>query len=254
MFNKELLHVSKQIQDKLAETRSVLMHSGSKGSHAEEALRSVFRRYLPRRFAIGQGEIIDTKNNRSGQTDIVVISEDHPFIFPEDEPGLFLIEGVLAAGEVKSVLTGDELHRAIASSQRFKALEAVEAEGTLRMAKPADLPRFHTSRPWFLFAYESELALATVYDRIVEAADGLKEHRDRQVDAVFPLDRGVLFNLGNGEGSFAVAKPDGTRHSGWVLHETDQVLFALISWLSIVMPRSNRLVPILPDYLVAIAR
>lgn len=251
LFHESLVRLGNQLREQLAETRAGLRHPGDKGSHAEEAFRQLLRRYLPRRFAIGQGEVIDTENRRSGQTDVLVVNEDQPFIYPEEEPGLFLIEGIDAGAEVKSVITSEEFERSIANSQKFKALQALSTPG-MRMAKPSDIARFHERRPWFLFAYESQLTLETIAERLIRAAESLGPKGDLQVDAVFVLDRGSVINLGDGNGSFGVVKEDGSRRSGWIIHPSDQALYSLISWLSIVMPRVHRLTPILPEYLVSI--
>jgi hypothetical protein len=243
--------VGKQLTDRRAETRTALRQGADKGAHAEQALRLILARYLPKKFSVGQGEVIDTEGRRSAQTDIIVANEYQPIIYPETEPGIFFIEGVDAAGEVKSILTGDELDRAVANSKRFKTLKALDPIG-MRMAIPADLPRYHTRRPWFLFAYESQLNLETTAQRIQESAAKLGTEGDFQLDALFVLNRGVLINLGDGEESFAIVRPDGGRHAGWVLHETQDVMFALMVWLLTVMPRAQRMTPLLPEYTISI--
>jgi hypothetical protein len=125
---------------------------------------------LPRALAVGQGEVIDTSDRRSGQTDVVIADLDHPFTFAPSEPGLFLIEGVTAGGEVKAVLTSTELDGALANAARFKALEAAHQRGNLIHALPSDTARFYDHRPYFLVALESQLTTATVATRVAEYA------------------------------------------------------------------------------------
>jgi len=195
--------------------------------------------------------VIDTNGSRSSQLDLVVVGEDHPFTFSLDSPGLFFIEGVLAVAEVKSVLTSEELTSALKNVQLFKTLQAKASRGTLRIANPSDIPRFHTARPCFLFAYESRLTLETIADRLVRE-EGETGAAEKVIDAVFLLDRGTIINLGNGLGSFGVLNPDGQKRNGWIINPTRDTLFGLVAWLSLVMPRFKQLTPILPDYLVQI--
>src|SRR5262245_22192237 len=109
--------VQEQMAAKLGAAREKVNDSGDHGTTAEDAFREVLREYLPRDLAIGHGEVIDTHGARSAQTDFVIASADHPLTFSSDLPGLFFIEGVLAAGQVKSVLTGEGLEEALAHSR-----------------------------------------------------------------------------------------------------------------------------------------
>jgi hypothetical protein len=81
---------------------------------------------------------------------------DHPFIFTPSEPGLFLIEGASAAGEVKTVLTSREFEKSLMNAARFKELEAARQDAEF-MAEPSDYERFYRHRPYFLVASESQL-------------------------------------------------------------------------------------------------
>ena len=254
LIGEALKQIGAQLQQRLAETRVSLRHGGDKGAHAESALRQTLARYLPRRLVICQGEVIDTTGKRSAQVDIVVCNEDQPLIYPENEPGLFFIEGVDAAGEVKSVLTGEELERAIQGSIKFKALTARDAIG-LRVASASDVDRFHDHRPFFIVAYESQLSLETIAERVGAASEAAEQDGKQIVDGIFVLDRGTVLNLGSGYGSLGIEKPDGTRHTGWIIHPSDDdAMYGLIAWLSMVMPRVQRLTPILPEYMIAVGR
>jgi len=103
----------------LAAIRARFEQSGNKGSSVEEVMRSFLRDYLPRRLEVGHGEVIDTFGQRSRQTDVVLATEDHPYTFKPESPGLFFVEGVAAAAEVKSVLTSGELDGALQNALAF---------------------------------------------------------------------------------------------------------------------------------------
>jgi hypothetical protein len=251
MLKDKIAAVQAQMTAKLDEIRATFAHAGDKGTSAEDSFREFLRKYLPRRLAVGHGEVVDVNGRRSRQTDVVIVSEDHPFTFTPDLPGLFFIEGVCGAGEVKTNLTAADLREALESSSQFKRLEMRPGHGTMASSNPSDLDRFYKCPPWFLLAFESQLTLAAIAERTTQfIADGGIEP-SRLVDAVFVLDRGSVVNFGDGQGSFQLRTPDGQSVTGWAIQESDCVLFDLLAWLSIVMPRMIRFEPVLGAYMVA---
>jgi hypothetical protein len=239
-----------QMRARLQEARATFSHRGTKGSVVEEAFRDFVRQYIPRRLEVGHGEVVDSFGRRSAQTDLVIASEDHPFTFTSEQPGLFFIEGVLAAGEIKSLLTTDELRKALENSARFKELEVKPVTSAQAFAAPADLQRYYKWPPWFLFAFESQLSLNKIGTTIVDFVKARGLSPVRVVDAVFVLDRGYMINLGDGQGGFAWRSPAGEWLTGWQWSEEKDVLFNLLGWISVVMPRMTQPAPILTRYLI----
>jgi hypothetical protein len=250
MLKDKIAAVEVQMKAKLDEARATFAHRGDKGTTVEDSFRAFLRQYLPRRLEVGNGEIVDRKGRRSKQTDVVIVSEDHPFTFTTDLPGLFFIEGVCAACEVKANLTSTELGKALESSYQFKQLEMEPGQGTLTNANPSDLKRFYRCPPWFLVAFESQLTLPHIQAEIEEFEGENSVESNRLVDAVFVLGCGWVINFGDGEGSLQLRGPKGTLHKGWNWQNSDQVLFDMLGWLSAAMPRMIRFVPILPQYIL----
>jgi hypothetical protein len=247
LFRELVGQSQEQMHRRLADARTRFEHRGDRGTAgAEEPFRDFLNEYLPRDLNVGQGEIIDTAENRSGQTDVVIAAADHPFLFTPDSPGLFLIEGIVAAGEVKSVLTSGELNSALENAVRFKRLRPAHLEGSLINANPSDIDRFYDGRPHFLVAFESQLKLETVLEKVQEFE---AEHGAPTFDGIFLLGRGWLINFGDGQGSFRFGQPGGEPATGWVSVEVEEVLFDLLVWLSAVIPRIVRFRPITQLYL-----
>jgi hypothetical protein len=242
--------VEEQMRAKLAEIRATLRHAGGKGQQVEEAIRSFLREYLPRRLGVGHGEVIDASGGRSPQTDIVIVTDDHPFTFPRDLPGLFFIEGVCGAGEVKTVVDKPELADAFEKARRFKALRAQRAPGTLFAGNASDRDRFYTSPAYFLVAIESKVSLEAVATQLAEKGRYGAAGYPGGIDGVFLLDRGWAIDFGDGTGSLQFRRPTGESAAGWVFHESSSVLFDFLGWLSSVMLRTLRFEPIMPPYLV----
>ena len=245
--------VEAQMKSKLDEARATFTHQGDKGTSVESSFRLFLQKYLARRLEVGHGEIIDRKMRRSKQTDIIIVSEDHPFTFTPDLPGLFFIEGVCAAGEVKTNLTSTELESAIDASFHFKQLEIMPGKNTMASMNESDGKRFYKCPPYFLIAFESQLKLDSIFDKI-ETFAKLKgfvvNEVNKIVDAVFILDRGWIINFGDGKGCLQFWAEKGELVNGWVSMNSGTVLFDFLGWLSTVMPRMIRFEPILPGYIL----
>jgi hypothetical protein len=249
MLSDKLLAAESQMKAKLQEARATFAHRGNKGDHVEAAFRAFLQEYLARRHFVGHGEVVDTKGNRSTQTDVVITSEDHPFTFTTDEPGLFFVEGVCAAGEVKSVLTTDLLKSTIDNSRAWKRLQIEMGNGTMVHAHPADLKRYYKCPPYFLFAMESRLALETVHERLATSGSFGRSPLGDILDGVFLLDRGWIIDFGMGTGSFQYLSAEHTPLTGWQPGPCDRVLFEFLAWLSACMPKMRRFEPVLLAYL-----
>ncbi len=249
-LREKIAAIENQMKAKLQEARATFAHPVDKGTSIEVAFRRFLTEYLARRLAVGYGEVIDGNGRRSGQTDVVIANEDHPFTFTPDAPGIFFIEGVSAAGEVKTLLTSDGLEKAFLDAKKFKQLEIDPGPGTHIFTNEADRERFYRCPPWFLIEFESQMELGTIASRISDLMTKETLEFRRVMDAVFVLGKGWVINFGNGEGSFKFVTPNGTSVPGWVYQASDAVLFDFLGWLSTVMPRMVRFWPILPKYMV----
>jgi hypothetical protein len=234
---------------KLKEIRSTFEHNGIKGTEVEKQFREFLKFYLPRRLNIGEGEIIDRNFNTSNQVDVVVTDENHPFTFGDGGLGLFFIEGTCAVGEIKSVLTTAELKSSLEKARNYKKLKMVSIKNALILSSnDSDQRRFYTTPPFFIFAFESQITLEKAYE-----VTGLFNQENYvpggTADGIFILNRGVILDLGDGQGSFSIRNSVGQNMSGWTALKSERILFDFLSWLSVVMPRmiggSNILTPYL---------
>lgn len=226
----------------LDSARARLEHSASKGSLLESELRKILRDHLPRSFDVGQGEVVDSLGSRTGQIDLLITNEHQPFRWGTDEPGVHIIEGISAGGELKAQLGTAELSDALAKGSRFKRLRYRSHVGaTVYGRHESDLSRFYDSPPFLVVAVESSIAVQTLLNRLADAPsvpspDSVGPVQD-PVDAVFLLDRGVALNLGDGLGQLSFRLADGSVISGWVFYESSTVVAEMMIWLHRVMPR-----------------
>lgn len=243
--------LEKQMLLKLKEIRETYEHKGIKGTEVEKQFRSFLRFYLPRRMYVGEGEIIDRAFNTSNQVDVVITDENHPFTFGEGGLGLYFIEGTCAAGEIKSVLTKEELISSLEKSVNYKKLTMIPPAGAMMFSNESDGKRFFTTPPFFIFAFESQITLEKAYETIYSYTHDTYQPGS-SADGVFILNRGIVLDLGDGEGSFYLKNADGIKMKGWTAYESKKILFDFLSWLSVVMPRMVGGSNILAPYLINI--
>src|SRR3984893_19432702 len=85
-------------------------HPGMLGEIREILVRELFRPLLPADIGVGTGQLIDSHNNVSPQTDIILFDRSlAPPMMLSENLGLFPIESCLYVIEIKSTLNADEL-------------------------------------------------------------------------------------------------------------------------------------------------
>lgn len=109
-----MIHVIKSAAKKMLidfEDTRIITHNLTKGRAREYiVLENFLRPYLPQRFSVGSGLIIDSQNNSSRQQDLMIYDNFYtPVLMDLDADKILFPEAVFAAIEVKSRLTGDEL-------------------------------------------------------------------------------------------------------------------------------------------------
>lgn len=93
-----------------AKAVSNIKHEGLKGQLREIVIRDLFRPLLPSDVGVGTGEIISADNRQSREQDVVIFDKRIlPPMVLESVKGIFPIESVLYAIEVKSKMTANEI-------------------------------------------------------------------------------------------------------------------------------------------------
>ncbi len=223
---------------KLEIIRKSHKHSGNRGENAEQIVREFLREFLSPYNRIGHGEVIDLNGCLSRETDVIVTNEYHPFLNDLANPSVFIIEGVACAGEVKSVLTTERLLSTLEGARVFKSLSIQHQKGSMIVANEEDRERFVNRRPYFLFAFESELLIETVKGKIDAWNTANAVPLGQQLDAVFMLSQGNLINFGEGKGALQFVPPDGNPLGGYIhAVSSSDALVSFLSWLSVSMIR-----------------
>jgi hypothetical protein len=141
------LRMLQLIADQSRQEIKVLMpHLGERGRLAEEIIKNILARILPKRFSIGTGVVIAANGDCSPQIDIVIYDNFHNApLLSEFGACLFPVEIVHATIEVKSLLTKAEFRKSLAAirtlrslgSRRHYIVPGFVKEGDRIVSKPA---------------------------------------------------------------------------------------------------------------------
>lgn len=234
MFREKIKIIQKIMNNKLSEIRTSFRNSTDKGENAEEILSSFIHDYIPPVYRIGRGEIIDSFGNQSKQIDIIITNQYHPFISDYIRPSTFFIEGVACCGEVKMSLTNTHLVEGLNNCKSLKKIIPKHIKGMQISATKSDIKRYLDRKPYFLFAYNSELKIETVLERTLNFNKQCSE--TEQIDAIFLLDKGSIINFGDGHGLLKFGKIINKESvSGYHIsnRNSESVLYDFLTWLSV---------------------
>jgi hypothetical protein len=101
-MREAFLDVQAEIQLKLKRAAQSIAHSGTQGSVTEEHWIDVFQAYLPTRYEVASGFVIDSRGGRSQQMDIVIFDRHFtPTLLDQQKHRYIPAEAVYAVFEAK---------------------------------------------------------------------------------------------------------------------------------------------------------
>ena len=179
----------------LEEARSAIVnHAPSLGDAAEMALEGILKKYLPQRYSVSRGFVIDSEGNSSKQID-VIISDAHntPILYNDERTRLVPCECVYATIEVKVQLNKSETKKAFANMQSIRNLKTASHSGH---CKDCDMyGRKWKSRPMncFIFAFES-VSLQNIKLSMDLIHSNTKSKPWNRIDGTSVLKKGLITN------------------------------------------------------------
>lgn len=194
---KVFRHVSNKMLSDF-EVSSEIHHNGSKGTYRESSLKKFLEEgRLPKRFAIGSGEIVGLAQNVSKQSDLIIYDQiDGLSLIYDDNIQVYPIESVLGIIEVKSTLNKTELIRALENIKSVKSLVPNETTskhigGGLQMAYKRPSP-FGA-----VFGYHlGGNSLDSLVENLTEWEKSVPKSLWPNIIAV--LNQGIIFHYGDG--------------------------------------------------------
>jgi hypothetical protein len=171
-------------------------HKGIRGDERAAPLAEFLRSRLPDVFAVGKGEIIDCKDNRTGQLDLVIYDRLAARPIAEGGENLLLpCEAVYAIIEVKSVFSAEEARKCLLAAQKVRRLRPFKNRFVDRRSAGARALLEEHRCLYIVFAYTSDLSkaewLKSELTRLEQAAIETEVDIAR-IDRIFVADRGIL--------------------------------------------------------------
>lgn len=251
-LSERLADVDDRLAKALVRARRQTRHLGVRGAAVAAVLGEEIRRHLIACAGFEEGcEVRDTCNRVSREVDLVFLNRFHPAFLHDDSPKLVYIEGVLAAAEVKTSLSGEGLADCLDKARCFKQLQAgIDPRLDLEShtLDNEDWDYFLWRRPFFAFAFDDRRDLPKIRDNIASWTEENRVPENEQIDAVFVLGKGGILNLRSGFGGDR--SPGGAGHRQWGMLEQGQapVFAQLMTWLTRACPDFSALSPILLRY------
>ena len=95
-----------QMCAKLTTARENISHSTTLGDASELNWIELFKKYLPTRYSVDKGQVLDSQGHQSEQIDVVIYDRHYsPFFFNENNIRYFPAESVYAIFEIKQELS-----------------------------------------------------------------------------------------------------------------------------------------------------
>lgn len=180
-------------------------HRGLKGDSRARNVADFLQKRLPSGYGIMcKAEIVDYLDNRSKETDIVIIDKIRNAVL-SDDPLWLPAESLLAYIEVKSILTRDELSNSYSAAKRMNSLKpfkrsftlatnvSIASGGKLPSSSDSAVPPLRCFRT--VFAYDTNLAktdwLVNEWSRVVSVTNEL-QCTPALIDRILVLDRGMI--------------------------------------------------------------
>jgi len=191
MLNDTLIAIARHMKIEF-EKSSLIDHSLLKGQHREQiVVEQYLKKYLPRKYGISSGIVIDSYGNQSKQQDIIIYDKFNTMHLSgenrDDDEQLYIpIENVFAVIEVNSNLTNEEVADVV---EKFESVNRL-------VQKPVPINpiiSFNSAFPapsGFCFAY-------TASGQLVNRAIKLRERRlergyEKHLSGIIILDQGVI--------------------------------------------------------------
>lgn len=105
--------MQKEMLQKLNTGSHAIIHSGTKGDNTEMNWISWFRDYLPERYKVDKGIVIDSTGRQSQQIDLIIYDAQYSYlVFHQEDTILIPAESVYAVFEVKQNLNKERIEYA----------------------------------------------------------------------------------------------------------------------------------------------
>lgn len=140
-LRKYFLGLQKEMESKLTTLRETLSHPVAKGDASEAEWVQLLNDYLPQRYRVGKGFVLDYRGLASDAIDIIIYDRHYsPFLLNQNGQRYIPAESVYAVFEVRQTLDSKNVQYAAAKAASVRRLERTSApimdKGTIRAPRP----------------------------------------------------------------------------------------------------------------------
>jgi hypothetical protein len=151
--------ITRQLRSEVDFINSLFQHQGVKGEGNETALRDLIVNFIPNRYGVGTGIVVDRHGNHSNQCDIVIYDTFlYPSLLSLTHAHLYPVDLVYATIEVKTTLNVQSAAEALQNIASVRRLDYIQQDfGVLSTDDAAFVGGIARSTPpmGFVFAYNS---------------------------------------------------------------------------------------------------
>lgn len=105
LMHRLLINFNKELVDELEKGRDTADHPTVRGDSSELAWEEMLKQYLPKRYAVSSGFVVDAQGDKSEQIDLILYDRQYsPFIFQDRAKKYIPAESVYAVFEIKQTL------------------------------------------------------------------------------------------------------------------------------------------------------
>lgn len=200
------------------ESAQVFKHTVLRGTARENPLGQFLAKRLPSTYGVCSGEVVDYKDSHSTALDLIIYDQACSAPLAED-PYLMPAESVLAAIEVKTKLSKEELKKCFIAANSIRKLRPFKRKFVGAREGGAAVAENEYRCMYTVFAYSSDLSednwLQKEANRIRSVAKEMNFDAGL-IDRVVVLDRGLI-SLSSNAGKLALGAGPSILHE-WFLH------------------------------------
>ena len=152
--------IVQQLRSEVDTINSLFHHQGVKGEGNEAALRELLTKFIPKRYSVGTGVVIDRNGTQSRQCDIVIYDTLlYPSLLTLTNIHFFPVDIVYATIEVKTTLTSGSVKEALENIASVKKLDLVPDNfaGSYSRGGEFQMAIYTPTTPLgFIFGYNSD--------------------------------------------------------------------------------------------------
>jgi len=188
-FYKQFTDVAKDIWTEFERLkRDNITNKTDEGEYLENILVDFLRTYLPKKFSIGRGYIMNEEGKTSLQQDIVIYNAENYVLLKNTEGfQVFPIECLYATVEVKSTLSKQVLKEANRNVQSIKHLSGARLTVDKETGNIVNIEQYGSVVFSSLFAFRSDSTLETCTNNFEELSTA--------IDFLCILDKGVVCHI-----------------------------------------------------------